>query len=164
MARTKFSCGAEATIGLLPPWRKLISDIPVETDPRYIQLGEQNIPLTEFLKDTVERFLPYWYTTIVPALNEGKKAIIVPHGNSLRALVKHFDHVSDVVDEIIFRTNHSRNRLLLEWIRSFFIGRLLIGNGFTWTDFPYYIAGSVIDFFWIRLCKKNSALLSGWFK
>lgn len=64
-------------------------------DARYVQLNEQDIPLTECLKDTVERFLPYWHATIVPALKEGKKAIIVAHGNSLRALVKYLDDVSD---------------------------------------------------------------------
>ncbi len=52
------------------------------------------MPLTECLRDTVERFLPYWHGFIVPALKAGKRAIIVAHGNSLRALVKYLDNVS----------------------------------------------------------------------
>jgi 2,3-bisphosphoglycerate-dependent phosphoglycerate mutase len=51
--------------------------------------------LTECLKDTVARFLPYWHQTIVPAIQSGKKAIIAAHGNSLRALVKYLDDISD---------------------------------------------------------------------
>jgi len=55
--------------------------------------------LTECLKDTVNRFIPYWKDTIVPILKSGKRVIIVAHGNSLRALVKYLDKVSD--DEIV---------------------------------------------------------------
>ena len=51
--------------------------------------------MTECLKDTVARFLPYWHQTIVPAIQSDKKVIITAHGNSLRALVKHLDHISD---------------------------------------------------------------------
>jgi 2,3-bisphosphoglycerate-dependent phosphoglycerate mutase len=51
--------------------------------------------LTECLKDTVERFLPYWHETIVPDLEAGKRVLIAAHGNSLRALVKYLDNVSD---------------------------------------------------------------------
>jgi 2,3-bisphosphoglycerate-dependent phosphoglycerate mutase len=65
------------------------------TDPRYRDLDRSELPLTECLKDTVERFLPYWHQTIVPAIESEKKVIITAHGNSLRALVKHLDHVSD---------------------------------------------------------------------
>ncbi len=64
-------------------------------DPRYRGLSSSEIPLTECLKDTVARFLPYWHDTIVPAIRAGKKVIITAHGNSLRALVKHLDGVSD---------------------------------------------------------------------
>jgi 2,3-bisphosphoglycerate-dependent phosphoglycerate mutase len=64
-------------------------------DPRYRGLSPAELPLTECLKDTVARFLPYWHQTIVPALTAGKKVIIAAHGNSLRALVKHLDLVSD---------------------------------------------------------------------
>lgn len=64
-------------------------------DPRYRELSRAELPLSECLKDTVERFLPYWHQRIVPAIQGGKKPIIVAHGNSLRALVKHLDDVSD---------------------------------------------------------------------
>ena len=64
-------------------------------DPLYKGMDEKSIPLTESLKDTVERFLPYWYETIAPVIQSGKKILIAAHGNSLRALVKHLDHVSD---------------------------------------------------------------------
>ena len=64
-------------------------------DPRYRRLSRAELPLTECLKDTVARFLPYWHEMIVPAIQSGKKTIITAHGNSLRALVKHLDHISD---------------------------------------------------------------------
>jgi 2,3-bisphosphoglycerate-dependent phosphoglycerate mutase len=64
-------------------------------DPRYRDLDASALPLTECLKDTVDRFLPYWHQTIVPAVRSGKKAFIVAHGNSLRALVKYLDQISD---------------------------------------------------------------------
>lgn len=64
-------------------------------DPRYGHLDLKDIPLTECLKDTVDRFLPYWHTTITPAIKEGKRVIIAAHGNSLRALLKYLDDVSE---------------------------------------------------------------------
>ena len=64
-------------------------------DPRYRDLTERELPLTECLKDTVERFVPYYERAIVPELKKGKKILIAAHGNSLRALVKYLDHVSD---------------------------------------------------------------------
>ncbi|HOK45986.1 MAG TPA: 2,3-diphosphoglycerate-dependent phosphoglycerate mutase, partial [Bryobacteraceae bacterium] len=64
-------------------------------DPRYKDLSESELPLTECLKDTVARFLPYWHETIAPAIKAGKKVIIAAHGNSLRALVKYLDNISD---------------------------------------------------------------------
>ena len=64
-------------------------------DPRYRGLSTSELPVSECLKDTVTRFLPYWYQTIVPAIRSGKKTIIVAHGNSLRALVKYLDDISD---------------------------------------------------------------------
>ncbi|MGE5570435.1 MAG: 2,3-diphosphoglycerate-dependent phosphoglycerate mutase [Rhodospirillales bacterium] len=64
-------------------------------DPRYKDLSEAELPLTECLKDTVARFLPYWHETIAPAVKAGKKVIIAAHGNSLRALVKYLDNISD---------------------------------------------------------------------
>jgi len=62
---------------------------------RYAELSETETPLTECLKDTVDRFLPYWHETIAPTIKSGKKVIIAAHGNSLRALVKYLDHVSE---------------------------------------------------------------------
>lgn len=64
-------------------------------DPRYQDMDEADIPLAECLKDTVARFLPYWHGTIVPTLKSGKRVIIAAHGNSLRALVKYLDDISD---------------------------------------------------------------------
>ncbi|MFA5144141.1 MAG: 2,3-diphosphoglycerate-dependent phosphoglycerate mutase [Candidatus Omnitrophota bacterium] len=64
-------------------------------DPRYKGLTPKELPLTECLKDTVARFLPYWHETIAPAVKSGKRVIIAAHGNSLRALVKYLDNVSD---------------------------------------------------------------------
>jgi 2,3-bisphosphoglycerate-dependent phosphoglycerate mutase len=64
-------------------------------DPRYQQLHENELPLTECLKDTIARFLPYWHQTIAPVIQTGKKVLIVAHGNSLRALVKYLDDISD---------------------------------------------------------------------
>jgi 2,3-bisphosphoglycerate-dependent phosphoglycerate mutase len=64
-------------------------------DPRYAGLSDKELPLTECLKDTVERFLPYWHETIAPQVKAGKRVIITAHGNSLRALVKYLDGVSD---------------------------------------------------------------------
>lgn len=64
-------------------------------DPRYADLSAAEIPRTECLKDTVARFLPYWEGTIAPVIRSGKRVIIAAHGNSLRALVKHLDGVSD---------------------------------------------------------------------
>ena len=68
-------------------------------DPIYLELDKKNIPLTECLKDTVERFLPYWHEVLAPTIKSGKRVIISAHGNSLRALVKYFDHISD--DDIV---------------------------------------------------------------
>jgi len=64
-------------------------------DPRYQSLSASELPLTECLKDTVARFMPYWHGTIGPAIKAGRKVIIAAHGNSLRALVKYLDGISD---------------------------------------------------------------------
>ena len=64
-------------------------------DPRYKGLKAQELPLTECLKDTVARFVPYWLETIAPVVESGKKVIIAAHGNSLRALVKYLDNISE---------------------------------------------------------------------
>ncbi len=64
-------------------------------DPRYATLPSEARPLTECLKDVVIRMLPYWYDSIVPDLRDGKVTMVAAHGNSLRALVKHLDGISD---------------------------------------------------------------------
>jgi 2,3-bisphosphoglycerate-dependent phosphoglycerate mutase len=64
-------------------------------DPRYASLSTQELPSTESLKDTVARFLPYWTETIAPAIRGGRRVLITAHGNSLRALVKYLDRISD---------------------------------------------------------------------
>ena len=70
-----------------------------KNDPRYKDMAAKDIPLTECLKDTVARFMPYWHEQIAPAIKSGKKVLIAAHGNSLRALVKYLDNVSD--EEIV---------------------------------------------------------------
>ena len=86
-------------------WRRSY-DIPppplTEEDPRhpshdrrYASLAPSELPLTESLKDTVGRFLPYWHETIAPEIKAGKRVLIAAHGNSLRALVKYLDNVSE---------------------------------------------------------------------
>jgi 2,3-bisphosphoglycerate-dependent phosphoglycerate mutase len=64
-------------------------------DPRYADLTPQEVPRTEALKNTVERFLPYWHETIAPSIRAGQRVLIAAHGNSLRALVKYLDGISD---------------------------------------------------------------------
>jgi 2,3-bisphosphoglycerate-dependent phosphoglycerate mutase len=64
-------------------------------DPRYKDLSKAELPLTECLKDTVARFLPLWHNAIAPAVKKGERVLIAAHGNSLRALVKYLDNVSD---------------------------------------------------------------------
>jgi len=72
------------------------------TDPRYAGLSADDLPLTECLKDTVDRFLPYWHESIAAEVRAGKCILIAAHGNSLRALVKYLD---DVSDEAILKMN-----------------------------------------------------------
>ena len=64
-------------------------------DPRYQTLAAGEVPLTECLKDTVARFLPYWHETIAPAIRDGQRVLITAHGNSLRALVMYLDNVPE---------------------------------------------------------------------
>jgi 2,3-bisphosphoglycerate-dependent phosphoglycerate mutase len=86
-------------------WRRSYDVRPPELEPadprfpgrdrRYADLTERELPRTECLKDTVARFLPYWHETIAPAIRSRRRVLLVAHGNSLRALVKHLDGVSD---------------------------------------------------------------------
>ncbi|TFH04175.1 MAG: 2,3-diphosphoglycerate-dependent phosphoglycerate mutase, partial [Spirochaetales bacterium] len=64
-------------------------------EARYADMAKADIPFTECLKDTVDRFLPYWHSDIAPTIKSGKRVIIAAHGNSLRALVKYLDKISD---------------------------------------------------------------------
>ncbi len=64
-------------------------------DPRYASIPPEQLPSTESLKMTLERVLPYWHSTIAPAIQSGKRVLITAHGNSLRALVKYLDNISD---------------------------------------------------------------------
>jgi 2,3-bisphosphoglycerate-dependent phosphoglycerate mutase len=68
-------------------------------DPRYAHLKPEEIPATECLRDTVTRVVPFWNDSIAPAIRRGRRVVVAAHGNSLRALVKHLDHVSD--DDIV---------------------------------------------------------------
>ncbi|PKO13874.1 MAG: 2,3-diphosphoglycerate-dependent phosphoglycerate mutase [Chloroflexi bacterium HGW-Chloroflexi-10] len=77
-----------------PPLEKSDPRFPGH-DPRYKSLSEEQLPATECLKDTVARFLPMWNDVIAPKIKEGQRVVIVAHGNSLRALVKHLDNISE---------------------------------------------------------------------
>ncbi len=82
-----------------PPPIERGSQWDVNDDPRYDDLPPEAKPPTECLKDVVERMLPYWADAIVPDLKAGKVTLITAHGNSLRALVKHLENISD--DDIV---------------------------------------------------------------
>ncbi|MFO0908585.1 MAG: 2,3-diphosphoglycerate-dependent phosphoglycerate mutase [Isosphaeraceae bacterium] len=68
-------------------------------DPRYASLTKDELPLTECLKDTVARFMPCWENTLAPAIRSGQRVLVAAHGNSIRAIVKYLDNVSD--EEIV---------------------------------------------------------------
>ncbi|MHB9033201.1 MAG: 2,3-diphosphoglycerate-dependent phosphoglycerate mutase [Anaerolineae bacterium] len=79
-----------------PPPALLVSDPRHPShDPRYADLAPEDVPATESLKDTVARMLPYWHDTIAPTVKAGKRVLVAAHGNSLRALVKYLDNISD---------------------------------------------------------------------
>jgi 2,3-bisphosphoglycerate-dependent phosphoglycerate mutase len=95
-------------------------------DPRYRTLRPEHLPLTESLKDTVARFLPCWHDAIAPAISEGRRVLITAHGNSLRALVKYLDDVSET--EIVERNIPTGIPLVYELdeqltpIRNYYLG------------------------------------------
>jgi 2,3-bisphosphoglycerate-dependent phosphoglycerate mutase len=78
-----------------PPALTLDDERHPSRDRRYAGLPPSDLPLTESLKDTVARFLPYWHGTIAPAITSGQRVLIAAHGNSLRALVKYLDDISE---------------------------------------------------------------------
>ena len=78
-----------------PPLLSKDDDRYPDNDPRYNNLVDDELPLGECLKDTVERVIPYWKSDIKKSLLEGKNVIVVAHGNSLRALVKYLENISD---------------------------------------------------------------------
>ena len=82
-----------------PPQLDLDDKRHPKFDKKYSNLSAEEIPSSECLKDTVDRFLPYWFESIMPNIKSGKRVLIVAHGNSLRALVKYLDQISD--EEIV---------------------------------------------------------------
>lgn len=78
-----------------PPKIDPNNEFAQNADPRYQELSPEKIPLTECLKDVMVRVLSYWDDNVVPQLSQGKQVLIVAHGNSLRALIKHLDSISD---------------------------------------------------------------------
>ena len=78
-----------------PPELKSTDEQHPSKDIKYSSIKSSDLPLTESLKDTVARFVPYWEKTIAPVIKSGQKVLIVAHGNSLRALVKYLDNVSE---------------------------------------------------------------------
>lgn len=102
------------------------SEMNPANDPRYADVPREQLPLTECLKDTVARVVPYWENVIVPAIKSGKKVVIAAHGNSLRSLVKHLDNISD--DDIVKLNIPTAQPLVYELdenfkpIRSYYLG------------------------------------------
>ena len=78
-----------------PPALELTDERHPKFDPRYASLTSDELPATESLKITLERVLPYWHSTLAPAIKSGQRLLVVAHGNSLRAMVKYLDHVSE---------------------------------------------------------------------
>jgi 2,3-bisphosphoglycerate-dependent phosphoglycerate mutase len=100
-AETAARHGAELTTiwrrsyDVAPPALELDDERHPARDPRYAALLPDQLPRTECLRDTVERLMPLWREEIAPAVRAGKRVLIAAHGNSLRALVKHLDQISD---------------------------------------------------------------------
>ncbi|SOE66841.1 phosphoglycerate mutase [Burkholderia sp. OK233] len=82
-----------------PPALDPADDRAPYNDPRYAKVPREQLPLTECLKDTVARVLPLWNESIAPAIKSGRKVVIAAHGNSIRAMVKYLDNISD--DDIV---------------------------------------------------------------
>ena len=108
-----------------PPELELNDERHPRFDERYNNLKENQLPASESLKDTFNRVLPYWHETIAPTIQSGKKVLIVAHGNSLRALIKHLDSISDkdiiklniptgvpLIYELDYKLNHIKHYYL----------------------------------------------------
>ena len=78
-----------------PPVLELDDERHPRFDPRYASLSPEQLPATESLKITLDRVLPYWESTLAPAIKSGKRVLVAAHGNSIRALVKYLDNISD---------------------------------------------------------------------
>jgi 2,3-bisphosphoglycerate-dependent phosphoglycerate mutase len=78
-----------------PPALELDDERHPRFDPRYASLTPEQLPATESLKITLERVLPYWHSTLAPVIKSGQRVIIAAHGNSIRAMVKYLDNISD---------------------------------------------------------------------
>ncbi|HVL58553.1 MAG TPA: 2,3-diphosphoglycerate-dependent phosphoglycerate mutase [Burkholderiaceae bacterium] len=97
-----------------------------QNDPRYARLRPQDVPRTESLKDTVARVVPFWNESIAPSIRMGRKVIVAAHGNSLRALIKHLDGISD--DDIVGLNVPTGRPLVYEFdadlkpLRSYYLG------------------------------------------
>ncbi|RZL29802.1 MAG: 2,3-bisphosphoglycerate-dependent phosphoglycerate mutase, partial [Rubrivivax sp.] len=78
-----------------PPALEATDPRSERSDPRYAGLADGEVPLTECLKDTVARVLPFWNDTIAPTIKSGQRVLIAAHGNSIRALVKYLDNIAD---------------------------------------------------------------------
>ena len=78
-----------------PPALELTDERHPKFDPRYASLTPKQLPATESLKITLERVLPYWHSTLAPTIKSGKRVLVAAHGNSLRAMVKYLDNISD---------------------------------------------------------------------
>jgi 2,3-bisphosphoglycerate-dependent phosphoglycerate mutase len=78
-----------------PPALELSDERHPRFDPRYASLSPEQIPATESLKITLERVLPYWHSTLAPMIRSGKRVLVSAHGNSMRAMVKYLDNISD---------------------------------------------------------------------
>jgi 2,3-bisphosphoglycerate-dependent phosphoglycerate mutase len=111
---------------IAPPPIDLDDERHPSRDPRYADLPPADLPLTESLRDTVDRVVPYWADMIAPSIRAGKRVLIAAHGNSLRALVKHLDNISDA--DIVERNIPTGIPLVYELsqtmvpVRSYYLG------------------------------------------
>ena len=85
----------EGAVGQAPPALEPTDPRSERGDRRYDKLKPEEVPLTECLKDTVARVLPFWNESMAPAIRAGKRVVVAAHGNSIRALVKYLDGISD---------------------------------------------------------------------